>query len=119
MKIIIEGCIESLNTMVDNTWKIKFSTQELDGSNVAQLSDLKKQGGYCKVLISNTNITELEAETVDSVNIIGGKKNKTESQRLRAVLFRMHEQNNSELSFEDWYKTEMEKIISHYKSKLE
>ena len=63
---------------------------------------------FCKVLISDSNITTLESELVDSTQIAAGKKPKSESSRLRAVLFRYHEQSNSELEFEMFYKTEID-----------
>lgn len=119
MKIVIDGCIEALNTRVDNTWVIKFCTQELDGSNVSLLSDLKKGGGYCKVLISNTNITSVEEELVDKTSIPAVKKNKTPSQRLRAVLYRNFEQSGLEIEFEQYYNAELERIIEHYRAKLQ
>ena len=117
MKLAIEANLENITSRADNSWTIKLSTQELDGSGIGQLSDLKRAGGYCKVLISNTNISKLEEELIDNTQLVACKKMKTESQRLRAVLFRYAEQQQVE--FETFYKIEMVKIISHYKSKLE
>ena len=45
-------------------------------------------------------------------------KPKTKSQILRAVLFRIWEQNRKGFNeFEDFYAHEMERIIHHYKTK--
>ena len=116
MKIIIESTIEKISSKVDGTVTIQISTQELDSTVAGNLFALR--GKFVKTLISDSNITTLEAETVDSTSLVGGKKNKTESQRLRNVLFRIHEQG-SEMDFEQFYKMELEKIITHYKSKLD
>lgn len=119
MKIVLESCIEGINSRQDHSWVIKLATQELDGSSIASLSELKKNGGYCKVLISNSNITPLEEEMVDKTQIASTGKNKTKSQRLRAVLYRCWEQSGLQIDFEDYYNTEMERIIDVRKSTLE
>lgn len=116
MKIIIESTIDKISSKVDGTVVIQISTQELDSSKAGELFSLR--GKFCKTLISDSNITTLEAETVDTTSIVGGKKNKTPSQRLRAVLFRTNEQSEN-IDFETYYNAELEKIISHYKNKLE
>lgn len=115
MKIILESNIESIASRVDGTVTVKLSTQELQPQKAGELFSLR--GKYCKVLISDSNITTLEAEAVDSTSIVGGVKKKRESQRLRDVLFLLNLQNEN-IDFDVFYKNEMEKIISHYKSKL-
>lgn len=114
-KIIIEAIVEAISSKVDGTVSIKIGTQELDSSNAGSLFSLR--GKFIKVLLSDSNITTLESELVDSTQLVSGKKNKTPSQRLRAVLFRLSEQQQQE--FEQFYNNELEKIITHYKSKLE
>ncbi len=116
MKIIIESTIDKISSKVDGTVVIQISTQELDSSKAGELFSLR--GKFCKTLISDSNITELEAELVDKTPIASGKKNKTKSQQLRNVLFRMNEQS-ANIDFESYYNNEMDKIISHFKSKLE
>ena len=116
MKIIIESTIDSISSRLDGTVSIKISTQELDSASAGNLFALR--GKFVKTLISDSNITTLEAETVDSTSLVGGKKNKTESQRLRNVLFLLHGQG-SEIDFETFYRMELNKILDHYKTKLE
>lgn len=119
MKIVLDWTLENLSSKVDGSWKLVFSTQELDGNYVGQLSDLKRnQGGFCKGLISNTNITAVEEEMVDQAQVAAVKKNKSESQRLRAVLYLIHQNSDTTAEFDEWYKMEMERIINHYKQKL-
>ena len=117
MKLVLESTVEAISTRTDGTVSIKIGTQELDPSNAALLFGFR--GKYVKVLLSDTNITNLESETIDAAQLVGVKKNKTESQRLRAVLFRIHEQLAPDIDFETYYKMEMEKVITHYKSKLD
>lgn len=49
---------------------------------------------------------------------IGGIKKKTSSQRLRSALYLLWVQDGWPGDKEMYYKSEMEKIISHYKNKL-
>ena len=116
MKIVLESILESIASRVDGTITLKISTQELDSSKAGELFSLR--GKFVKTLISDTNITKLEEELIDNSQLTAVKKNKTESQRLRAVLWRYWEQNGGEIDAELFYKTEMNKIIEHYKGKL-
>jgi predicted SpoU family rRNA methylase len=117
MKLILESIVDGISTLKDGSLKVVLSTQEVDSTTAASLFNFRNK--FCKVLISDSNITSLEAELVDNTSVAVGKKPKSESSRLRAVLFRMHEQSNSELDFEMFYKNEMNKIIEHYRSKLD
>ena len=120
MKIVIDGCVEKLTTRVDNSWVVTFSTQELSGDKVGKLSDLKKQGEFCKLLLSNNNITDEEATLVDSTELKRPSKGKSPSQRLRGVMY-VYWQQNHEVNggdFDAWYETHMENLIDHYKKEL-
>ena len=116
MKIVLETIVESISSRVDGSISIKIGTQEMDSSKVGELFSLR--GKFVKTLISDTNISTLEEELVDSTQITAVKKNKTESQRLRAVLFRLHEQGEIQVDFEEYYKNQMEILINHFKGKL-
>lgn len=115
MKIILECQIDGIASKVDGTVSIKIGTQELDKNSAGDLFGLR--GKHCKVLISDSNITELEAELVDNSQLVSGKKHKTESQRLRAVLFLYAQQKGVEPDTD--YKTIMNGLIEHYRSKLD
>jgi len=117
MKIILESIVDSIASKVDGTVSIKISTQELDATNAGNLFALR--GKFIKCLLSDSNITKIEEELVDNQTLVSGKKNKTESQRLRATFFRLHEQLGLTEDFDVYYKNEMNKIISHFQSKLE
>ena len=66
-------------------------------------------------------ISPEEKEEIDNVEIHA--EGKTKSQRLRNVLFVLHNQthrepNQEHKDFKEFYTDEMEKIREHYKSKL-
>lgn len=118
MKIVLASILENISTRSDGSVKLTLGTQEMDETNAAQLFGLRNK--FVKVLLSDSNITPLEESLIDETKIHDGKKVKTKSQRLRAVLFKLHEQEggNSE-TFDIFYDEKMEKIIEQIKSRLE
>ena len=114
-KIVLESIIDSIASRVDGSITIKVTTNELEPQKAGELFSLR--GKFCKVLFSDSNITTLEAEAIDSTAIVGGLKKKTQSQRLRDVLYLCNAQNEN-IDFDLFYKNEMERIIQHYKNKL-
>lgn len=116
-KIILECQLEGIASKVDGTVSIKLSTQEVDQVSAAALFGLR--GKHCKVLLSDSNITHLEAEMIDGTPLVSAKKNKTPSQRLRAVFYRYWEQQGANDDFEIYYQSEMNKVIERYRNKLD
>lgn len=119
MRIILEATVETIASRVDGTIVLKIGTQELDPSKAGELFQLR--GKLAKVLLSDSNITKLEEELVDNTSLVQGKsKNKSPSQRLRNVLYRVHENSGGDKDdFDKFYGSEVERIIEHYKSKIE
>jgi len=116
MKVIFPATIEKIATRVDKTIAVTLGSQELTNDDAGRLFQMR--GKYCKVLLSDDNINTLEEEMVVATAITGTKK-KTPSARLRGVFFRLHEQSGLQIPFDDWYAVEMEKIILHFKGKLD
>ena len=114
-KVILECQLDGIASKVDGTVSIKISTQEVDSMSAAALFALR--GKHCKVLISDSNITTMEAELVDNQQLVSSKKHKTESARLRAVLFLLSQQLGEDS--EVYYKQIMNGLIEFYKGKLD
>ena len=66
---------------------------------------------------SSGNLTKEEIKALDSTEV--EVEGKTKSQRLRNVMYILWQQNQGLYTFEEFYSLEMEKIIQHYKDKLE
>jgi len=115
MKLIIQATIENISTRNDNTIKVVLGTQEVDSSIAGSLFQMRNK--LAKVLISDTNITDIESALVDEQKISASKK-RSSSSRLRNVLYVYHEQQGLDMDFETFYTSEIEKIITHYKTKL-
>ena len=117
MKLIISATVEGISTRQDGTVSIKIGSQELDSSHAANLFEFRNK--FVKVLISDNGITAPEEALINETKLQDGRKIKTKSARLRATLFRVWEANGMEGEFDAYYNTELEKLIDHYKKKLE
>ena len=120
-KVIFEGVVNKVSTLVDGSLSINIHTQELPEETMVKVFKFRKTSGM--VLISSDNISEGEIKEVESFTSefeVG--KNKTPSQRLRAVLYRYWEQEGKAKGYTDfpiWYEVMMERIINNYKTKLD
>ncbi len=117
MKVVGSGILEGISTRNDGSIKLIIGTQELDSTDAARLFELRNK--FIKYLLSDSNIDPASEALIDDLHLKDGKKSKTPAQRLRAVLFRVFEQEGGkEENYDDWYKERMEEIINHYKKKL-
>jgi hypothetical protein len=92
-----------------------FTTQ-LEQSK-EEMSDIDGELGQNGILYFKPS-GELTQQEIDEINNTEIEvEGKTLSQRLRNVLYVYNEQNQNE-DFKEFYATEMNKIIEHYKSKL-
>ena len=113
MKLILSGSIENISTRADGTLKFTIGTQEIDPSQAGTLFQMRNK--YVKVLVSDTNISEMEERIVDEQHIKDAKKVKSKAQRLRGAMFKAHESQGISISFDDFYNSEMESLIDKYK----
>jgi|TARA_R110002153_G_scaffold104649_2_gene242686 hypothetical protein len=60
-----------------------------------------------------------EFEELDKIELDLYDKKKTQSQRLRAVLYKLYKQEGGDAEFKDYYKVKTELIIEHFKSRLQ
>ena len=116
--VIFEGGVNKVSTLADGTLSINIHTQELPDDTMMRIFNLRKSPGM--VLISSDDISKSEQEEVEKFTTdfeVG--KNKTASQRLRAVLYRVWENGEQLHDFPIWYESQMERIINKYKSTLD
>lgn len=114
--ILLKATVENIASRKDNTLRITVGTQQLkEGAELFAL-----QNELVSIGISRLNITqedvELIAENKFGVEDVPNKK--SQSQRLRGVLFLLGSQRG-ETDFDSYYKRTMENIIEFYKAKLE
>lgn len=113
------GIIESISTRKDKTLKLVIGTQEVSPETAGKLFAMQEQ--FIKYLFTENAITPEAKELITDTPLAApDPKKKTHSKRLRDVLYVLWTQQPR--GFEDansHYEAYMEKIIQHYKDKLE
>lgn len=114
--LLLPVMVESIQTRRDNTIKIALATQELSPSKAGEAFTLLNKMATC--YLSQKEISQREIDQVDKLD--PEFEGKTQSQRLRNVLYLLHQQDNEGFSqFDAYYKFKTEQIIDHFKSKLQ
>lgn len=107
--------INKVSTLVDGSVRLYVDTPELPAEDMTRLFSLRN-----KQIWVAFKETELVDNDLDVKPTNGTIKGRSPSQRLRSVIYVLWEQQTDRSqSFEEFYKTQMEKIIEHLKSKLE
>ena len=116
--IILPAQLESYRSLKDKSYKITFETGEITAEQAAGINSILQQFGY--VAFKNEPFKEQEKHLLENLESDYEDKGKTPSQRLRAVLYRNWEQNQEGYEdFQLYYNFKIEKIITHYKGKLD
>lgn len=118
-KLLTQVTLDRSNRKKDKSVSITFITQlEQSSEEFMNIDKLTNSSGvlYFK---SDGDLTDEELKAIDVVKI--ESEGKSKSQRLRNVLYRFYEQKIKphNKGFIIFYANEMERIIEHYKSKLD
>jgi hypothetical protein len=115
--LIIAGFFESFRSLKDRSYKLLFETSELSPEKLSRLGMSLQKAGYLAFKADPFKTDELQ--TIDSLEADYDDGQKKPSQRLRAVFYRLWEQEpEGYKDFNLYYEFQMEKIIKHFKSKL-
>lgn len=114
--ILLSCQVSGMSTLKDGSIKVVLETQELSSGRAGELFALRN--AIAAVYISpKDSIDQREIDQVDKVD--PEFQGKTQSQRLRNVLFKLFEQDKEgHKSFDTYYKSKTEIIIEHYKAKI-
>jgi len=116
--ILIAAQVEGIQSRKDKTIKLTFGTQELMPSMAGDLFSLNNQMVYLAIKVEPFNKGEKEIIESSKVDELDGIK--SNSQRLRAVLYILWEQNNEGFkTFSEFYNARMELLINQIKNKLQ
>ena len=110
-KVLIQALLDGVSHRKDGSLGIRFLTQEMSAQDKLKLIELLNSFGW--VCFSPS-----EAEAVDIPETQPDDTRKSESQRLRAVLFLLYKQGEQLDTFAFYYREKMEKFIEHIKGKL-
>ncbi len=118
VRLVIPAILQSYRPRVDGSFSIGLSTLMLNKEQREAVHDLFQQS--CYVMIKDSEISREEIEEMDSVEMDLEDPKKTPSRRLRSVLYLEWEQKYQDhVTFKEFYKIEMEKLIEVRKQRLE
>jgi hypothetical protein len=110
----VPSTISRIVTMADGGLRLHVDTQELTASDKAVLMNLYNQLGYFVFAPANEMITDKDIPTEQLE-----PSEKSPSQRLRGVLWILHEKKGGKPEdFEVFYRRYLEKIISKLKDTI-
>jgi hypothetical protein len=117
--IFLPVIVEGIGTRADRTLKITLGTQELTPAEAGRLFSLHQSAAY--VMIKEELFNSAERDLLDKIQADATEYNgKTPSQRLRNVLYRVYETDPQSFNdFTRYYEYQMERLISHFKNKIE
>lgn len=122
MNSVFSATVEKIETRRDGTVKVSLGTQILTEDSERTLFSLRRAGEGVKCLLSSDHITSEQAEVI-SETPLELPKGKSQSQRLRAVMFRYWEAKYGPVKdsapFKNFYEDKIESFIEHYKSLLD
>jgi hypothetical protein len=115
----IPAGLESYRTSKgDYTLRLTFGTQELTPEVMANIHWSLNKVGW--LAFSPDPFATHELEEIEKMKVEFDDTGKPPSQRLRAVLYRCWEQKPEGYKiFNDFYMAQMEKLITHFKNKLD
>ena len=116
--ITIPAILESYRSLKDKTLKVTFETNELTPIQVAEIA--QNLGSFGFLAYKPVPFVKSELDTLDAVEVDYNDTGKTNSQRLRGVLYRLFEKDNEGFkTFSTFYDHHMEIITNHFKSKID
>ena len=116
--ITIPAILENFRSLKDRTYKLTFETNELTPDQLGEIGSALNFPGY---LAFNKDVfSKAQLDLIEETKADYDDTSKTPSKRLRNVLFIKWQQDNDGYKvFEDFYRSQMEIIITHFKSKLD
>jgi hypothetical protein len=113
--IILPAYIENITTRKDKTVKVTIGTQELSQGKAGELFTLLNN--LAVVYISTKEISQKEIDQVDKLD--PEFEGKTQSQRIRNVLYKLFQQDSEGFKdFDQYYKSKTDRYIEHLKAKI-
>ena len=119
MKILCPAILDGYQRRKDRSVSLRLLTQEQTSQDLMNIDSLLDTFGILYFRADDSPEDSVPFEELDSIELDLYDKKKTQSQRLRAVLYKLYKQEGGEGEFKDYYKVKTEKIIQHFKSRLE
>lgn len=117
MKILCPAVLDGYSRRKDRTVSLRFITQEKTSAEIMQIDSMTDQFGIL-YFRGQEQMNPDEIKELDELELDVYDDPKTQSQRLRNVLFVLWKQDGEEGEFKTYYKQKTEKIIQHFKDKI-
>ena len=118
--ILLNAQVDSLTTRKDRTIKLTFVTQELPPKDAGELFGMQNELVGLGIARNDLTQSEIDLLKESKYNLDDIPSDKSPSQRMRNVLFRIWEQQDGGYSdFNLYYLNRMERLIEQLKSKLD
>lgn len=118
LKLIHAAILDGYQRRKDKSVSLRFVTQELTTNEVAEIDRCLDTFGVLYYR-GDGQLNKEEVAELDAIELDLYDEPKTQSQRLRNVLYKVHQQTGAKEDWKEFYKVETEKIIQHYKNKLD
>jgi len=116
--LIIGGQLESYRSLKDKTLKLTFETQEPTPEQLVAISNNTQKFGY--IAFKEEPFKQSEKKMLEDLKSEIEIQGKSKGQRLRAVLYVNWQQAAEGYQvFDDYYNHHMERMIMHWKNKLD
>lgn len=110
--IQVPAQVMGMNPRADRSWKLQFETRELSGEEVKLLADNFQGEGWLMFKPNgDVALEDIPKERADS-----GVK--SQSQRLREVIYILWKQKGEKGDFETYYRVSLERLIEYIKEQL-
>lgn len=114
--LILPCIIQSIRSMKDGSVSVTLETQELSPAKAGELFSLRSKLAAVYISPKDT-IDQREINQVDKID--PELQGKTQSQRLRNVLFLLYQQDSEgHKQFDSYYKQRTETLIEHFKQEI-
>jgi len=117
-KILCPAIFDGYTRRKDRSVSLRFITQEKTSSEIMDIDATLDQFGIL-YFRGEEKMNADEIEELDSIDLDVYDEPKSQSQRLRNVLYILWKQEGERGDFKKFYKQKTEEIIQHFKNKLE
>ena len=117
-KVVFSAYLDGMSRRKDRSVSLRFITQEKTSLEVMKIDEMLQQFGIL-YFRGEEKMNPDEIEELDNIDLDLYDEPKSQSQRLRSVLFVLWKQEGEEGDFKKFYKQKTEEIIQHFKNKLE
>jgi signal recognition particle subunit SEC65 len=117
-KILCPAILDGYTRRKDRSVSLRFITQEKTSSEIMDIDATLDQFGIL-YFRGEEKMNPDEIEELDNIDLDVYDEPKSQSQRLRNVLYILWKQDGERGDFKKYYKQKTEEIIQHFKNKLE